>query len=378
MKALVLAPFTSEALARLKAMLPVTYESWTDTRRLMDPDELARRIQAEGYSIVVVEADFLPAEVFQQAAGLRLVGVCRSRLDHVDVEAATRHGVAVVNTPGRNAQAVAELTIGLMLALARRLCTLDAYVKGGGWQNPVEPYLHMGGSELAGKTLGILGLGRIGRRVARLAQAFDMRVLAYDPPLASTLSPTARRLSAHHQSDGAQVRPAESAHVDQPGAIGRSGSLSSLPTGQVDGLEDVRFMANLPELVSQCDYLSIHVPDIQQTEGLLSREVLALAKPGCRLINTGSYRAVEEAVLAEALQQKRLAGAAFDVFETHPIMPGSPLLRLDNVVLTPHVGGATLETVARHSHMMVEDIGRFLQGLRPRHLVNPGSWGSGG
>ena len=137
-------------------------------------------------------------------------------------------------------------------------------------------------------------------------------------------------------------------------------------------------MANLPELVSQCDYLSIHVPDIQQTEGLLGRDVLALAKPGCRLINTGSYRAVEEAVLVEGLQQKRLAGAAFDVFETHPIMPDSPLLRLDNVVLTPHVGGATLETVARHSRMMVEDIGRFLQGLRPRHLVNPGSWGSGG
>ena len=373
MKALVLAPFTPEALARLKAMLPVTYESWTDTRRLMDPDELARRIQAEGYSIVVVEADFLPAEVFQSAVGgaLRLVGVCRSRLDHVDVEAATRHGVAVVNTPGRNAQAVAELTIGLMLALARRLCTLDAYVKEGRWQNPVEPYLHMGGSELAGKTLGILGLGRVGRRVARLAQAFDMRVLAYDPPLASMLSPAA-------QGSGYRLQATDYSPKPEAWSLGRSGSVSSLPGGQVDGLEDVRFMANLPELVSQCDYLSIHVPDIQQTEGLLGRDVLALAKPGCRLINTGSYRAVEEAVLVEALQQKRLAGAAFDVFETHPIMPDSPLLRLDNVVLTPHVGGATLETVARHSHMMVEDIGRFLQGLRPRHLVNPGSWGSGG
>jgi phosphoglycerate dehydrogenase-like enzyme len=346
----------------------------------MDPDELARRIQAEGYSIVVVEADFLPAEIFQSAVGgaLRLLGVCRSRLDHVDVEAATRHGVAVVNTPGRNAQAVAELTIGLMLALARRLCTLDAYVKEGRWQNPVEPYLHMGGSELAGKTLGILGLGRVGRRVARLAQAFDMRVLAYDPPLASALSPTARGLPAHHRADGAQVGSAGPAHEDQPGAIGGSGSLSSFLGSEIDSFGDIQVMATLPELVSQCDYLSIHVPDIPQTEGLLGQDVLALAKPGCRLINTGSYRAVDEAALVNALQQGRLAGAAFDVFETHPIMPDSPLLRLDNVVLTPHVGGATLETVARHSQMMVEDIGRFLQGLRPRHLVNPESWGSGG
>jgi len=160
--------------------------------------------------------------------------------------------------------------------------------------------------------------------------------------------------------------------------IDKSGSPSSLPVAHVDGLEDIRVMANLLELVSQCDYLSIHVPDVGQTEGLLGKDVLAQAKPGCRLINTGSYRAVDEAALVDALQQGRLAGAAFDVFETHPIMPDSPLLRLDNVVLTPHVGGATLETVARHSQMMVEDIGRFLQGLRPRHLVNPESWRSSG
>lgn len=166
--------------------------------------------------------------------------------------------------------------------------------------------------------------------------------------------------------------------MGQSGAIGRLGLTPSLSVHQVDGLEDIRVMANLLELVSQCDYLSIHVPDSPQTESLLGQDVLAQAKPGCRLINTGSYRAMDETALVDALQQGRLAGAAFDVFETHPIMPDSPLLRLDNVVLTPHVGGATLETVARHSQMMVEDVGRFLQGLRPLHLVNPESWRSGG
>lgn len=331
MKALVLAPFTPDSLAQLRDVLPTTYESWTDTRRLADPEELAGRIEAEGYTIVVVEADFLPEEVFQGAPGLRLVGVCRSSLDHVDVAAATRHGVALINAPGRNAQAVAELTIGLMLALARRLCWLDSYVKGGRWQNPVEPYISLRGSELAGKTLGILGLGRVGCRVAQLADAFGMRVLAYDPYVVAT------------------------------DAIG------SLNT-------NVQLIPTLTDLLGQSEYISIHVPDTPATAHLLDRQKLAMAQPGCRIINTSSYWAVEEAALVEALETGRVAGAAFDVFATHPIAPNNPLLRLDNVILTPHVGGATKETIARHSDLIVEDIRRFLQGFPPKHLVNPEIW----
>lgn len=331
MKALVLAPFTPDSLAQLREILPTTYESWTDTRRLADPEELARRIEAEGYSIVVVEADFLPEEVFQAAPGLRLVGVCRSSLDHVDVAAATKHGVAVLNAPGRNAQAVAELTLGLMLALARRLCSIDGYVKGGQWQNPVEPYLSLRGSELGGKTLGILGLGRVGCRVAQLAGAFGMRVLAYDPYAVDA-----------HSSESLRA--------------------------------DVQLIPALSDLLGQSDYISIHVPDTPATVHLLNREKLAMAKLGCRIINTSSYRAVEEAALVEALETERVAGAAFDVFASHPIAPNNPLLRLNNVILTPHIGGATEETVARHSHLIVEDIRRFLQGFPPRHLVNPEIW----
>jgi D-3-phosphoglycerate dehydrogenase len=326
MKALVLAPFTPEALAQLGAILPVTYESWTDTRRLVDPEELAHRIESEGYSVVVVEADFLPEEVFRGTTSLRLVGVCRSNLDHVDLAAATRYGVAVINTPGRNAPAVAELTIGLMLALARQLCNLDSYVKEGRWQDPVGPYIDLRGSELAGKTLGILGLGRVGCLVAQLADAFGMHVLAYDP------------------------------FKDTPSSA------------------RVQMVPDLPELLGQCDYLSLHVPDTPATEHLLDRNMLPLIKPGCRIINTSSYRAVEEAALVDALQRGQLAGAAFDVFATHPITPHNPLLRLANVVLTPHIGGATAETVARHSLLMVEDIRRFYQGFPPKYLANPEIW----
>ncbi|MCH7605649.1 MAG: 3-phosphoglycerate dehydrogenase [Chloroflexi bacterium] len=340
MKALVLAPLSGEALAKLRDLLPVTYESWFDTRRLADPEELARRMEAEGITILVVEADFLPEELFEQAPGLRMVAVSRSSLDHVDLEAATSHGVLVVNTPGRNAQAVAELALGLMLALSRRIPYLDSYVKQGRWVNPVDPYLStdMRGAELGGKTLGIVGLGRVGSRVARLARAFDMRVMAYDPYLVTR------------------------------GAVEEA----SPPANPFD------MVSSLPELAAHADYISIHVPESPDTRGLIDRAVLSAMKPNCRIVNTSSYQAVEEGALVDVLREGRLAGAAFDVFQTHPIPPNSPLLSLDNVILTPHIGGATQETINRHSEMIVEDINRFLTGLRPLRLVNAEVWAPNG
>ena len=330
MKILVLAPMTEKALTCLRSLMPVTYESWTETRALSDPEVLARRLDAEGFSILVVEADFLPEELFQQASGLRLVVVCRGNLGHVDLAAATQRGVAVVNTPGRNAQAVAELTMGLMLTLARGITKMDTYTREGWWRSPVEPYvsMHMRAGELAGKTLGILGLGNVGSLVAGLARAFDMRVIAYDPNLDPSLT----------------TSPA-------------------VP------------MANtVTELAEQSDYISLHVPDVPGTHKLLSWPVIQAVKPGCRIINTSSYPAVDEEALLEALRSGRVGGAAFDVFNTHPLAPNSPLLHLDNVVLTPHIGGATLETVVRHSQMIVEDISTFVQGGMPKRLVNQEVW----
>ena len=331
MKALVLAPMTDDSLARLRRLMPVTYESWADTRQLADPEELARRIKVEGISVLVVEADFLPEELFQQTGNLRLVAVCRNSLSHVDLDAAMGHGITVVHTPGRNALAVAELTIGLMLTLARRINSMDTCVKQGRWQMPVEPYInvHMQAGELAGKTLGVLGLGDIGRRVAELASAFGMRVLAYDP------------------------------YIDPK--TQHSGNVTLCPT--------------VADLAGYADYVSVHVPDDSGTKDLLSRSLLSGIKPGCRIINTSSYHAVDEAALVEGLTAGRVAGAALDVFPTHPLLPNNPLLGFDNVVLTPHIGGATRETVARHSDMIVQDIERFVRGVKPEGLVNPQVWG---
>jgi phosphoglycerate dehydrogenase-like enzyme len=304
--------------------MDVTHESWLETRRLTDPDDLARRLEEEAIGILVVESDFVFEEVFEEAEALRFVGICRAATNHVEIDAATLHGVVVVNTPARNTQAVAEHVLGLMLSLARGIPAAHRYVVEGRWESPVEPYISMRGSELAGKHLGIVGLGAIGKRVAEIGLALGMEVVAHDPYI----------------------------------------------EGGTPGVT----MVALDDLVAGSDYVSIHVPSTAKTEGLLDGRRLSLMKPTAYLVNTSDASVVEQGPLIEALRDRRIAGAAFDVFESHPISPQNPLLALDNVVLTPHLGGATGETVERHSRMMTDDILRFLDGQRPKNLVNPGVW----
>lgn len=327
MKALALVPFDPEALKALNALLPTVCEPWTETRRLYDPEELGARLQQEDAGVLFIEADFAFEEVFDAAPCLKLLGVCRNSLDHVDLDAATAHGVLVVHTPARNAQAVAEHTIALMLALARHVPQADAYVKAGRWEDPVEPYSAMRGEELAGKTLGIIGLGSIGRRVAKLARGFGMTVIAFDP------------------------------YLGGPGTKTRGATLVGLET-----------------LLRVSDFVTLHVPASEETVRLLDAKRMALMKPGAYLVNTAHYAAVDEGALTDALRSGRLGGAAFDIFESHPVPSSSPLLTLPNVVLTPHIGGATRETIARYSWAMVEEVRRFLAGVRPLHLANPAVW----
>jgi phosphoglycerate dehydrogenase-like enzyme len=326
-RALILAPFDRSHLAALSQTIEVSHESWMDTRRLYDPEELASRLRDEDIPILVVEADFVFEEVFQGAPSLRFVGICRSSTSQVDLDAATLHGVLVVNTPGRNAQAVAEHALGLMLSLARRIPTAHRYITDGRWRDPVEPYLSMRGIELAGRTIGLIGLGAIGRRLASMASALGMKPLAYDP------------------------------------------YASGAPVG-------VR-LTDLDSLLAEADFVSVHVPHTPETEGLIDARRLGLMKATAYLVNLSDAAIIEEEALVAALREQRIAGAALDVFETHPIMPTSPLLSLDNVVLTPHLGGATEETIERHSKLMAEEIQRFLQGQRPKNLVNPEAWSPG-
>ncbi len=321
MRSLILAPFANDALQELGRQMPVAYEPWTETNRLYDPEELAQRINGEDIAVLVVEADFLFEELFQQAEPLRFVGLCRNSLHHVDIWAATENGVVIVNTPARNAQAVTEHTLGLMLSLAKRLPQAHNYVLGGKWQEPTELYTTLQGVELQGKTAGIVGLGAIGRRVARLCKCLGMRVLGYDP--------------------------------------------------YVDASEEGVEIAGLDDLLSRSDFVTIHALPTEETAGMLNEKRLSLLKATSYLINTADASIVDQKALAKMLESGRLAGAAMDVFETHPIAPNSPLLKLGNVILTPHIGGATDGTLERQSRMILDDLWRFLRGEIPENLVNP-------
>ncbi|MFC2058375.1 NAD(P)-dependent oxidoreductase [Chloroflexota bacterium] len=185
MKALILAPFHPQALDRLGKSIEVIYESWMETNRLLSPEEMVERIQSQDIAVLIIEADFVFEEVFEDSDKLRFIGVCRAATNHVDLDSATEHGVLVVNTPARNAVAVAELAVGLMLSVARRIPQAHNFVKSGQWDDPVAAYLSLRGVELGGKVAGIIGLGAIGREVAKRLRAFDMELLAYDPYITS-------------------------------------------------------------------------------------------------------------------------------------------------------------------------------------------------
>ena len=310
MKALILAPFAQASLDQLSARMSVIYEPWTETKRLWDPAELSVRLAEEAIEAVVVEIDFLFDEVFEDPSPLKFIGLCRNATNQVDMDAAIARGVVVANTPGRNANAVAEMTIGLAFALARRIPELHTYVSSGGWADPLTPYTELRGIELAGKTLGVVGLGAIGKRVARLGHALGMRILGYDP------------------------------YATAPKYVA---------------------MSTLDRLLQHSNVVTLHVPETAETMEMIGEKQLALMQSTSYLINTASAALVDETALVEALRSKRIGGAALDVFETHPVVPNSPLLKLDNVVLTPHIGGATAETIERYSTMITRDLLQFLR-----------------
>lgn len=324
LRALVLAPFDEAALARLRRIADVTYESWLEAQRLHAPDELGARLHDGGYNVLVVEADFVFEEVFEAAPGLRFVGICRNALTQADLEAASERGIPVVHTPGRNTNAVAELTVALMLALARGIVRAHTLVAGAGWRDPALGYRALRGREVAGATVGVVGFGQIGRAVTTKALALGASVLAYDP---------------------------------------------LVPSRDIEALG--ARAATLDHLLAHADFVSLHVPDSEPTYHLIDDGALARMRRGAYLVNTSAGSAVDPDALVEALTQGRIAGAALDVFEGQPLPLASPLLHAPNLLLTPHIGGATEETVARHSRLIVDELERFLAGEPLQHLANP-------
>jgi len=326
-KALVRAPFNEEALQRLRESVEVTYDSWMPDLKLLSPDEFIDVIEGQDTGIVVVEADFILREVFERAPKLKLLGICRADTNHVDLEAATAFGVSVINTPARNDLAVAELAMGLMLSLARNIHGSHSMVSSGAWVDPTAAYRTLRGSELTGKTIGIVGFGAIGRRLTRMVSGFDATVLAYDPYV------------------GADV-------FEQLGVT----------------------PVELDDLMRRADFVCLHCATVPETAGMIDARRIGLMKPTAYLVNAASAYVIDNEALVQALREKRIAGAGFDVYDAWPVNPDSPLLGLDNVVLTPHSGGATNETIARYSNMIVDDVERFLKGEHPKNLLNPEAW----
>lgn len=262
---------------------------WTVLTHDQLPDGLERAL-ADADALIVRSAVDVDEKILRSAKKLRVIGRAGVGVDNIDLEAATKAGIAVMNTPGANAVAVAEHTFALMLALARHISRADSTTRSGKWEKK-----SLQGTELRGKTLGIIGLGRIGMEVARRAMAFDMKVLAHDPFVSATLA----------REHGIQL-------------------------------------AELDQVFAAADYLSLHVGLTPQTTGMINDKSLAKMKKGVRIINCARGELLDEASVAAALTSKQLGGIALDVFTEEP-PKNSPLLALENVIATPHIAGSTNE-----------------------------------
>ncbi len=272
----------------------------------LSPEELKHEIR-DAAGLIVRSKTRVTAEVIAQAAGLKVIGRAGAGVDNIDLEAATRRGIVVMNTPGGNSVSAAEHAFALLIALARRLPAADASLRAGQWDK--SKFI---GHELCGKLLGVVGLGRIGSILARRAQGFDLKVLGYDPFVTEKY---ARDL----------------------------------------GVE----LVDLEDLLRRCDFLSLHLPLTDQTRGLINRSALTWMKPTACLVNAARGGLVVEEDLAEALEKGQLAGAALDVFEKEPrIHPR--LLATDRVILTPHIAGSTREAQAQVGYGIAVQVANFL------------------
>jgi phosphoglycerate dehydrogenase-like enzyme len=292
----------------------VVVDVYRDTPR--GEDELVERLS--GYPIVVPirERTSFRASLLERLPNLKFLALTGRNSGHVDLAAATARGILVAETDGSGASAF-ELTLALMLALARRIPQEDRAMRTGHWQTGL-------GVELAGKTLGIVGLGRIGTRVAAFAQVLGMRVLAAGPTL------TDERASA---AGGTRV--------------------------------------SLDELFRDSDVVSLHLRLVERTRGIVAARHLALMKPTAFLVNTARGALVDEAALVAALRDRRIAGAALDVFDIEPLPENHAFRSLDNVLLSPHMGYVTEEAFRLFFDQAAENVERYLDGALPNRTLNP-------
>jgi len=299
--------------------LKAGYEVIIEGNLWKNTSQLENMIQyVEG--LIVRNQTQVTAFLLKRAKKLIVIGRAGAGYDNIDVNAASQTGVVVCYSPEENAVSVAEHVLALILALARKIPSADRSVKSGQWDRK-----RYHGFELLGKTLGILGLGRIGARVALRAKAFGMRILAHDAYL-----------------------PPTHLHVTESGAL----------------------LISFDHLLTESDFLTIHLPLNEDTRGLLKAESFQKMKRTAFLINTSRGEVLVEEDLLRALREGWIAGAALDVREKEPPVPESPLHAFENVILTPHTAGLTYEAQEKVVGAVAEDVGRVLKGLPALRYVN--------
>ncbi len=312
MKVLVTEPLSEAGLELLRRDFEV------DVRPELASADLPNHI-GDYHALVIRSQTKVTADVVDRADLLKVIGRAGIGLDNVDVEAATRRGIVVVNAPQSNIAAAAEHTMALMLAQARNIPQAHAAVKAGRWERE-----RFQGVELHGKTLGLIGLGRVGSLVAQRAVAFGMRVVAYDPFVSK----------------------------ERAKALG------------------VEVVPSLEAVLVQADFLTIHLPRTPETEGLIGQRELSLLKPGARIVNTSRGGILDERALVNALRDGGVAGAALDVFSQEPIPKAHPLLVYEEVVATPHLGASTREAQDKAGTAIAEMVSLALRGEFVPYAVN--------
>jgi D-3-phosphoglycerate dehydrogenase len=324
MKIFYTAPFDLKYLQLIEKNLGEIIPGIPEEEVLLDEYAFQDVLKETQPEILIVEINKVTAKVITAAPALRAIAVCRSGINNIDVGAATERNILVINTPGRNAVAVAELTVAGMISIARNLVKGVNLIRNRGWEDMVKTCYALEGIELGGRTAGIIGLGEIGKRLAKRLKAFEMELLGYDP------------------------------YVKQ---------------NQLDELGIN--LVSLDELMRKSDFVILLASVTEESRGMIDSTLLSLMKPDAYFVNMARSALVMEAALLETLQEKRIAGAVLDVHSAEPLPFDSPWLSLDNVLLTPHIGGATKEMITNHSRMVYEDLLLFARGERPCHIVNP-------
>lgn len=316
-RALVTSPLRGPGFEKLQHLADVVYDPWIEQTplRIYNADQLADRAKSEGANMLVVEADRIAGPVLD----LPLVAVASTRGDpnNVDIPACTAAGIPVLNAPGRNADAVAEMALALLFALNRHVLRADQDVRAGRvYADGTIPYQRFRAWELNGQTAGLVGLGAVGRALRWRLQGLGLRTIAFDP------------------------YNAEATH-------------------------------SLEDLLAESDIVSMHAPVTSETSGMIGATQFAAMKPGAVFLNTARAQLHDTDALVESLRSGHLAGAGLDHFVGETLPTDHPLAGLPNVVLTPHIGGATYDTEARQAAMIADDLERLLGGTAPKFVINP-------